>query len=80
MLNMLINLQPELAITLEDEKNLSEVYAFLSQPGIALPDPNKHDANERYDPSTLLDLALRWPEAQRFPRQSSSLFPVPVPN
>ncbi|CAD6591032.1 MAG: hypothetical protein TREMPRED_005963 [Tremellales sp. Tagirdzhanova-0007] len=58
---------PELAITLEDEKNLSEVYAFLSQPGIALPDPNKHDANERYDPSTLLDLALRWPEAQRFP-------------
>ena len=71
MLSVLTDMQPELAFTTDDDKNLSEVYGLLSQPVIALPDPNKQDTDERYDPSSLLDLALRWPEAQRFPRQSS---------
>jgi phospholipase A-2-activating protein len=62
------------ALTTEDEKNLSEVYALLSLPAGAQPDPDAA-GKERYDPSALLALIERWPEAQRFPRESSPAIP-----
>lgn len=46
---------------------------MLSQPASALPDVKKADAGEEYDPGALFSLINRWPEAQRFPRESYSL-------
>ena len=57
-------------ISTDDEKNLVEIFAFLSQPAVALPNPDKADAGEKFDSSRVLELMCRWPEAQRFPRES----------
>ncbi|WVQ99687.1 hypothetical protein IAU59_006826 [Kwoniella sp. CBS 9459] len=59
--------QADLAFTDEEEKNLGEIYAFLSNPTVALPNPDSKDANEKYDPNVLLRLMNRWPEDKRFP-------------
>ncbi len=70
--------QADLAFSTEDEKNLSEIYALLSQPAVALPDPNKQDAGERYDAAALLKLICRWPEAHRFPCQSNFVLCISI--
>jgi phospholipase A-2-activating protein len=48
---------------------MSEIYALLSQPAVALPDVTASEAGERWDPSAFLSVMSRWPEAQRFPRK-----------
>ncbi|ORY26315.1 putative phospholipase A-2-activating protein [Naematelia encephala] len=57
----------DLALNTDDEKNLSEVFALLSQPTVALPNVNASDASERYDASAVLALMSKWPEDKRFP-------------
>ncbi|ORX35613.1 PLAA family ubiquitin binding-domain-containing protein [Kockovaella imperatae] len=58
---------PEQAIPAEDEKNLVEIFAFLSQPTVALPNPDKSSAGETFSSERYLDLVSRWPEDKRFP-------------
>ena len=65
-------------LTEQDELNMNEIYALLSQPSIALPKADATDGNERYQPSAFLDLLLRWPESQRFPRKSHAQNNIPV--
>ena len=66
-----------MAFTQADETNIQEIYAFLSQPSVALPNPDKSDgAGEKFDSSSFLGLISRWSEAQRFPREYL-LQPVP---
>lgn len=59
--------KPELALTLEEEKTLTEVYAFLSLPAVALPDPKSQDGKEKFDTGVILALVQKWPEDKRFP-------------
>ncbi|KIR59591.1 phospholipase A-2-activating protein [Cryptococcus bacillisporus CA1873] len=59
--------KPELALTLEEEKTLTEVYAFLSLPAVALPDPKSQDGKEKFDTGAILALIQKWPEDKRFP-------------
>jgi hypothetical protein len=49
-----------LAFTDAEEKNLENIYTFLSA---------TRPTGEKYDAKAFIDLALRWPEAQRFPRE-----------
>ncbi|WVF71170.1 hypothetical protein IAT40_005968 [Kwoniella sp. CBS 6097] len=59
--------QADLGFTTEEEKTLAEIYAFLSGPAVAWPNPDSKDANEKYDPKVLLTTMNRWPEDKRFP-------------
>ncbi|TYJ54476.1 hypothetical protein B9479_004895 [Cryptococcus floricola] len=54
-------------LTTDENKALTEVYAFLSLPSVALPDPEGGDGQEKFDPSTLTGIIARWPEEKRFP-------------
>lgn len=62
-------MQPGLALTDDDEKNLEEIYTLLASPSIA----HTHTSQERYDPVQFCLLFQKWPEEKRFPRMSESL-------
>lgn len=59
--------QPDAAFSSDDEKNMSEIYALLSLPTVALPDANSITSTEKYDPTALLSSIQKWPEDKRFP-------------
>ncbi|EIW66002.1 hypothetical protein TREMEDRAFT_41188 [Tremella mesenterica DSM 1558] len=59
--------RPELVFTEADQRNLNEVFALLSLPSVALPDPQASDPGERYVPKAYVELMMRWPEDLRFP-------------
>ncbi|ODO08391.1 phospholipase A-2-activating protein [Cryptococcus wingfieldii CBS 7118] len=54
-------------LTTDENKALTEVYAFLSLPSVALPNPEGGDGQEKFDPNTLTGIISRWPEDKRFP-------------
>ncbi|WVQ77835.1 hypothetical protein IAR50_007530 [Cryptococcus sp. DSM 104548] len=54
-------------LTTDEEKALTEIYAFLSLPSVALPNPEGKDGQEKFDPQTLAGIICRWPEEKRFP-------------
>ena len=68
-MRVLICEQADLAFKTEEDKNMSEIYALLSQPTVAMPDTKAADVGERYDPKAFLEVMCRWPESHRFPRE-----------
>lgn len=67
--------QADLALTADDEKNLSEIYALLSSSAVA--QASSTNAADRFDAVAHISLVQKWPEDKRFPRKLAGMEQVP---